>query len=122
MSLKQFKPITQPLELISPKDGSPLGIFINVVGPDSKEVRDMDRAIQKERITKANSGDVIEIEDMEMALKRKFAAAVVGWDAKYDEELEGAYSVSHVEKLFEEYAWLADQVATYVSHRQNFFR
>jgi hypothetical protein len=124
MALKDFKPITQELELLSPKDNNPLGIFIKVVGPDSKEVRTIERELQKDGIARGKAGNEIELEEIEQVLIKKFAAAVVGWDEKYNDDMGGAYSKEFVTQLFEDtdYRWVVDQVAAYVSKRQNFFR
>jgi hypothetical protein len=124
MKLNQFKPITQDLELRNPKDDTLIGIVLKVVGPDSKEVRAAERQLQKEGIARSKKGTEIEIEEIEEVLIRKFAAAVVGWDEKYNEDMGGAYSADYVLSLFKDsdYRWVVDQVAAYSSERQNFFR
>lgn len=124
MSLKDFRPVTQELELLSPKDDTPIGIFLKVVGPDSREVRAIERELQKDGIARGKAGNEIQLEEIEEVLIKKFAAAVVGWDEKYNEDMEGAYSPEYTLKLFmdPDYRWVVDQVASYVSQRQNFFR
>jgi hypothetical protein len=122
MKLSDLKPIQQKLELHSPKDDSPLGIFLDVVGPDSKQVRDIERQLQKEGIARGKAGSEVEIEEVESILIKKFAAAIVGWDSAYDEAMEGPYSPEYAVTLLTEYRWIADAVAGYVSNRQHFFR
>ena len=124
MALKDFKPVKQSLELLSPKDGTPLGIFIDVVGPDSKEVRAVEREQQKEGIARSKAGAEIQIEEIEGILITKFAASVVGWDEKYNDDMGGEYSAAYVLELLRnpDYRWVCDQIAGYVSNRQNFFR
>jgi hypothetical protein len=124
MALKDFRPVTQELELRNPKDDSPLGIKLKVVGPDSKEVRTAERLLQKESIARSKKGTEVEIEEIEEILIRKFAAAVIGWDEQYNEEMGGAYSAEYILSLFNDsdYRWVVHQVSAYCSERQNFFR
>lgn len=124
MSLKDFTPITQELELLSPKDQTPIGIKLKLVGPDSKEVRNAERQLQKEAIARTKADKEPEIEEIEVILIKKFSASVVGWDEQYNEDMGGAYSPEYVAELFnnDEYRWVVDQVAEYASKRQNFFR
>jgi hypothetical protein len=124
MALSDFKPVSQPLELLSPKDNKPLGIIINVVGPDSKEVRDVERQLQKEGIARGKAGEEIELEEIESVLIKKFAASVIGWNKKFDADMGGPYSPQFVSQLFNDpdYRWVVDQVATFATRRQNFFR
>ena len=120
--LSELRPVEQELELTNPKDGKPLGIVLKVVGPDSKQVRDTERRLHKESITRG--GEEVAVEDIEQMLIEKYAASVVGWEEKYNDDMEGPYSPGHILKICSDpdFRWVTDQISVFARDRTNFFR
>src|SRR5688572_24167571 len=105
MKLEQLMPSVAKMELIHPGTGA-TGLFLNLIGQDSKVFRDKARAVAKSMTgKKANEMDTAHLEKQNIEL---VAACVVGWS---DEEAFGPYSPARAIEVMsmDELAWIKEQ-------------
>lgn len=117
MTINLFPQVT-PMELIHPS-GEPTGIFLQLVGQDSKQYRQVIKALAKQAPTDKNTTN--DIEFTEMASAKMAAACIVGWT---EGTQLGVYSEQAALDLMmnPEAGWIMEQVDVFASHRKNFFR
>lgn len=118
MKLESLFPQVAKLELIHPGTGA-TGVFLHVVGQDTKVFRDKAREIARSiSKTKGQTADPVEMEREGIEL---VAACIVGWS---DEEAFGVYSPARALELMQmdELGWVREQVEAFVKERANFFR
>jgi len=124
MKLADLTPKDYEYELRHPATGAPLGVSVQLTDPLSPPVakaqRDFLTALRG--VPAADRPDDAEL--IEQALVVKAKAALAGWDEKFNDFFEGAFSKEKVEEIFTEpaYRWLVEQLAGAAADRSNFFR
>jgi len=122
MKLSTLLPNVAKMELIHPEIG-PTGIFINLIGQDSKVFRDKAKVIASSLVGKSSKDadyDKLITQSIELA-----AACIVGWSGLEDEEgNEIPYSPAKALELVADpgLAYLKEQVEEFIADRKNFFR
>jgi hypothetical protein len=109
-----------PYELKHPKTNEPLGVFIDVVGPDSNEFTSLSKAYHIKN--RAKSRDEVPAEELLAYSESLLASCIVGWSD--DEFFGGAYSREKVLSILRDarFNWLRSQVDTFTNDRTHFFR
>lgn len=119
-TFSEMLPVAAKLELKDPITLEPLGVHVEMVGPESAEFR----AIFKQLVKLRGEMSEEELKDPDLADKSEnelLAACTLGWDEAYFEKKFSKEAM--VEILNNPGAkWLKDQLNAFVVDRTNFFR
>lgn len=123
-------------ELEHPKTKEGVGIFIKLLGPDSKEAQEIEhrlqtasfeRSLKRKKITEKDIAEAFS-EGTEKNIQR-LVASTVGWrDASIEDGvvlLEGKevkFSKDAARKLYERFPWIREQMLEYLRDRGNFIK
>ena len=120
-SLFDLLPVSVPLELRHPVSGEPLGVSLNVVGPDSIQFRKARNAAFQRRALRAASNPMT-IEEIAAENDELVASTIVGWsDNNY---FGGSFSEDAIKAIIANpgFNWLKKQVDDFTNINSNFFR
>lgn len=117
MKLENLLPSVAKMELNHPVNG-PTGIFLSLIGQDSKVFRDKAREIARNLNDKQGKVNPLDLEKQNVEL---VACCIVGWS---DEEAFGPYSPARALELMQmdELSWVKEEVESFIKERSNFFR
>lgn len=117
MTLNDLRPTTKKIELIHPTQGN-TGIYVELVGQDSKAFRERSKALMKQRLAEGKDAK-IDVDQLEKDNADLAATCVVGWD----EEVFGPFSKEKAREIMgdPELTWIREQVEEAVKERTNFF-
>lgn len=107
------------LELADPVDGTPTGLRLRVVGPDSATARRAQLALLDELAEAAGPDGRVSPEKREAARLNALASLVVGWDVTEGGEAV-PFSHSNVLRLLRLAKWVEQQVDAFASSRAAF--
>lgn len=118
VTLKDLMPQASRMELMHPVMGA-LGIYIEVVGQDSLQYRQVTKQLMKARLDR--DGKKMDVEQMEKDNAALIASCIVGWS---DDGVFDAYTPERAKELMvmPELSWIREQLEAFVSERANFFR
>jgi len=121
-TLDDFEATSVQMELKSPKTGEGLGVFLELLGPDSVEFRNCRNQFIKKRAAQTAEVTTDELEMISSHLDELLTACVVGWSS--DAFFKCAFSKTAVLDIMRnvKYAWIRDQVNEFTDKRANFFR
>lgn len=115
------------LELKHPTKGTPLGIFINVLGKDSSIFREHLREAGNERLRrdaiaerKGKAGETPTIEQAERSALEALALCTTGWENMVYKGEELPFTTANALKLYEEQLWIRKQVDDAFGDLENF--
>lgn len=120
-TLADLDAISVPMEIRHPKTDEPIGVFIEVLGPDSAEFRNLSKIQTARRLAKGEKAK-IDLDELARDNDELLATCVVGWS---DDNFFGQpYSRQAVLELFKnpQRAWLRKQIDEFTDDRKNFFR
>jgi hypothetical protein len=117
-SLADLMPQATKMELVHPTRG-PLGIYLEVIGQDSKPFRDLGKRLMKARLGKKDGP--VDVDQLEKDNAELAAACIVGWTD--DQAFDGPYSPARAIELMAmpELSWIREEVEAFVRERSNFF-
>ena len=120
-SLFDLLPISVPLELKHPVSGEPLGVFLNVVGPDSVQFRKVRNAVFQRRALRAATNPMT-IDELAEENDELVASTIVGWSD--DAYFGGAFTPEAAKAIIANpgFSWLKKQVDAFTDINSNFFR
>ena len=121
MKLEALMPTVAKMELVHPAKG-PMGVYLHLIGQDTKAFRDKARAVAKALNDKKNK---VEFDQLEQQNIEMVATCIVGWsDELSGEDGFGTYTPARALELMqkEELSWVKEQVEEFVKDRANFFR
>ena len=118
MKLEALMPSVAKMELVHPVKG-PTGVFLHLIGQDTKVFRDKARAVAKS--LNGKKPGTVEFDQLEKQNVELAATCIVGWS---DEEAFGVYTPARALELMQmdELSWVREQVEEFVKDRANFFR
>ena len=118
-TLADLKPCSAKLELLHPSNPEH-NVFVDVVGYDSKQFRDLGKRIAKEDLDKGPDNKLVDVDVIEKRNAESVATFIVGWD----EEVFGPFTqVKAIDLMLDpELSWIKEQVGAFISKRSNFFR
>jgi len=128
--IKNLVPNVAKLELKYPISGEPTGVFIKVVGQDSKQFYDAKVIMMKRFVEIQAQKKEIDVVEQEQLLLHALASCVVGWDEEFnvcfksvDAQGTGAYRHDLVVEMFKnpEFSELRNQIDKFVGDRAHFF-
>jgi len=111
------------MEVIHPTLGA-TGIILNLLGPDSKQVRDKAKALVKLGLGKKEL-TTADIEQAELQSNEVLAAAIVGWTGIEDENGEEiTYTPAKALEFISDpgLSFMKEQIDQFIGERKNFFR
>ena len=106
------------MEIVSPFDGTPTGLKMTVVGPDSETAHRARLALADELAEMADSDGRVSAENREKARVRCLARHVIRWNAEEDGKLV-PFAAANVERVLR-VGWIGMQVDAWASDRRNF--
>lgn len=117
VTLQDLRPGTFKMEIVHPFQG-PLGIFLEIVGMDSKEYRTESKKFMKARLESKQGA--VDLDQMEKDNAALAAACIKSWP----EDVFGPYTKENVFSIMydPEMSWLREQVEVAIQNRHNFFR
>ena len=120
-SLFDLLPVSVPLELKHPVSGEPLGVSLNVVGPDSVQFRKARNTAFQRRALRAASNPMT-IDEIAEENDELVASTIVGWSD--DNYFGGAFSEDAVKAIIANpgFNWMKKQVDDFTNINSNFFR
>jgi hypothetical protein len=119
MKLSDLMPTSAQMELVHPTKGK-LGVFLSIVGQDSKQYREVSKVLMRDRL--ANKEKVIDVDKVEQDNATLIASCIVGWSD--DEALGGPYTPQRATELMmmPELSWIREEVQAFITERSNFFQ
>jgi len=120
-TLADLDAVPVQMEIKHPKTDEPIGVFVEVQGPDSAEFRNLSKAQATRRIAKGDKAKV-DLEEMARDNDELLATCVVGWTN--NEFFGEPYSKQAVLNLLKnpQRAWFRKQLDEFTDDRKNFFR
>lgn len=106
-------PVTDPVS------GKPFdGVFVNVVGSDSKTYRRAYTAMRRSIIGLDKSPDEDQVDSFEADA---IAKCITGWDGIVWEGKPLPYTHENAVMLVKKHHWIIDQIELFIRNRENFF-
>lgn len=106
------------LKIVNPFDGSPTGLAMTVVGPDSETAHRARLALADELADLADGEGRVSAENRDKARLHCLAAHVIRWTAEEDGK-PVAFTAANVERVLR-VGWIGMQVDAFASDRRNF--
>jgi hypothetical protein len=124
------------MQLYHPKTQSDLGIFITLLGRDSKDYRRVQSAQNRKRTERMTKGGVfkpavVTSEEIEQNTIELLSACTKAWRSVAGEESTDTISIGgqaftctteNAAMLYTKYPWIKEQVDAFVSDRANFMK
>jgi hypothetical protein len=120
-TLADLDAISVQMEIKHPKTDEPTGVFIELIGPDSADFRNLSKVQATKRLAKGDKAPV-NLEELTNDNDNLIATCIVGWT---DEDFFGMpYSKQAALDLMKnpQRAWLRRQIDEFTDERKNFFR
>lgn len=102
------------------KDDGSTPVTIKLAGSDSKRWRKAEDTVGDKRLKAAKSGGVKSMEELRDQNAFLLASVTLSWDGivVHDKELE--CNLENAKRLYLDYAWVREQVDSFVGDRRNF--
>lgn len=117
------------IELRHPVSNVPMGMYITIVGKDSKEFRDYTHAKINERLRKeayaqkrGKDVDVRTVESIEAENIELLVACTKGWRGIVKDGVEVPFNVKNAIALYQDYRWIYDQINEAIGDYENFLK
>lgn len=125
MDLTSLKPSERIIEILHPKDGTPLGIKVSLISMDDEKMMRVRRKIQDERFRQESKGKHMKSEELEDNTELLLFTAMTGWEW-YGKDVtfngkKPEFSRASVSEVFKELPWFKKQVDEAVSDESAFF-
>ena len=120
-NLSDLDAISVLMEIKHPKTDEPIGVFIELTGPDSPTFRNLSKQQTARRLAKGEKAKV-DLDELTNNNDELIASCIVGWS---DEDFFLApYSKQAALDLVKnpQRAWLRRQIDEFTDERKNFFR
>ncbi len=111
--------VGREFELVDPVDGTPTGLKLRIVGPDSATARRAQVALLDELAEAAGPDGRVSPEARERARINALASLVVAWDVRQDDE-PLPFSHGAVVRVLRMARWIERQVDDFASSRAAF--
>lgn len=108
------------MEILHPKDGSRTGIFLSLLGADSRKYRKADAESQK-RLMNAKEEDVT-AEFVESERIEKMVAITTGWRGAQRQDEDIPFTADAVRELYRESPPVLEQAYRFILNRANYYR
>lgn len=125
MDLSKIKSSERIIEIVSPKDGSELGVRVTLVSLNDPKLTKIKRKIQDERIRLQSRGKDFKAEDIEDNKNTLIFNAVTGWDWSKDATFHGEkpqFNLTNFNNVTKELPWFRDQIEKAFEDEEAFFR
>lgn len=107
------------LDLVEPYEGTPVGIRLLIVGPDSTVQARARLKFADELVDMADDGGRVSAENRETARLRSLARCIIGWDATEDGK-PVAFSFDAALRLLKAGRWVQEQIDDFAGSRRAF--
>ena len=117
------------IELKHPVTNVPLGMFIKIIGKDSKEFKDFTRQKINERLRKdalsqkrGKDPEIRTIEGIEEENIELLTLCTKGWRGVELNGKELPFTPENVKKVYKEYSWIYEAINTSIGELDNFLK
>ena len=130
MDISGLKPAERIVEILNPKDKTPLGINVMLVSLDDERVKKIRRRIQDDRIRLESRGKSFKSEDVEENTISLLFACVTGWEWGKDPSgeqnlwkgLKPDFNLKTFKEIITDLPWFGKQLEEAISDEESFFQ